>query len=212
MDVVRALEYLLDRVQENYWRDWLRQNMDAWRFRENAMPSAGMGSLNDVWICAENGHVVTKAQEPWVNTLFVLLKALCFQLAHSPEKELAFPAHLSEVPGWRCRKCGYAEVTFYQMESCLAELILPSKLTKAVTEGELKAWVDAALAMAFEGVDEIRNNLEQAILKRDIVIVDREGWMRPCPQCGSDETAVFYWPLLAHGQDGFERNENNEGF
>ena len=223
-----ALEYLFDKAGENHWRDWLRQDIDLWKSRKDVSHHlsayGGMGSLNDVWICVQNKHTVTKEQEPWVNNLFEILKRLCFRLAHEPEKDeivkdvnsnryfpivSAFKNNLSkkgidnetnqlskttiQLHGWRCRKCGHEETNSYDIENYLAKMFLPKYLRKAEAETELIALVDSAFTIDFEGIDETRSQLRQTILNSGIKIVDREGWMRPCPKCGSDDTAVCRW-------------------
>lgn len=236
-----ALEYLLDKVGENHWRDWLRQDIDLWKSKSDVSHHlsayGGMGSFNDVWICVQNRHNVTKEQEPWVNNLFEILKGLCFRLAHEPEKDevikdvnsnryfpifSAFKNNLSkkgmdnatnqlsittsQLHGWRCLKCGYGETKSYDIENYLAKVLLPQYLNNAKTEKELKALVDSAFTIEFEGIGETRNQTRQMILNSDIKIVDREGWMRPCPKCGSDNTAVYRWEF---SKNNFNASKDN---
>lgn len=228
--VLTTLEYLLDKAGEDSWRDWLRQDIDLWRSRKDVTHHlsayGGMGSFNDIWICAQNGHNVTKAQEPWVNSLFEILKGLCFRLAHEPEKDESiidvnsarylpiisafrhslskegidskarrFSMITSRLHGWHCFRCGYSETSSYDIENYLAHVLLPEYVSRAKTERELKALVDSAFSLEFEGIVEVRHQLRQAILNSGIQIVDREGWVRPCPKCGSDDTGVSRWEL-----------------
>ena len=208
--VLTALEYLLDRVGEKHWRDWLRQDMGLWRSKKDVSHHlsayGGMGSFNDIWISVQNKNNITKVQEPWVNNLFDLLKCLCYQLAHNLEKDEAnkksmdsatsqFPKTKSQLYGWRCLKCGHAETNSCEIDNYLAKMVLPGYLGKAETESELKALVDAAFTTEIEGINKIRSQLAQTILNSGIKMVDRESWMRPCPTCGSDDTAVYRWQL-----------------
>jgi hypothetical protein len=48
-----------------------------------------MGSFNDIWICRDNSHHVTEAQEPWVNSLFDWLKGVAFYLAEHPNDNVS---------------------------------------------------------------------------------------------------------------------------
>jgi hypothetical protein len=225
-----ALEYLLDKAGENHWRDWLRQDIDLWKSKKDVSHHlsayGAMGSINDVWISVQNRHNITKAQEPWVDNLFEILKGLCFRLAHNPEKDEAikdvnsnryFPIfsafknnlskkgmddatsqlsiRTSQLHGWRCLKCGHGETNSYDIDNYLAKALLPNLLNRAKNEKELKMLVDSAFTIEFEGIDEARNQTSQKILNSEIKIVDREGWMRPCPKCGSNNTAVYRWEL-----------------
>jgi hypothetical protein len=230
IQALTALEYLLGKAGENHWRAWLRQDMALWESRKDVSHHlsayGGMGSFNDVWISVQNGHTITRTQEPWVNNLFEILKGLCFRLAHDPEKDeavldvnsnpdLPIPSAFkinsdkraldgatgqlskvtSQLHGWRCLKCGHAETSSYEIDNHLARVFLPKHLKNAKTERELMALVDSAFAIEFEDLGEIRNPLKQMILDSDIKVVDREGWMRPCPICGSDDTAVYRWEM-----------------
>jgi hypothetical protein len=230
IQAITALEYLLDKAGENHWRDWLRHDMDLWESKRDVSHHlsayGGMGSFNDVSICVQNKYNVTKAQEPWVNNLFEILKGLCFQLAHNPNKDAAvedingnryvpiFSAFInsfsgkdmdnaasqiamitSQLHGWRCLECGHGETNSYEIENHLARGFLPELLKSAKTGQELMALVDSAFTIEFEGLHEARNEVRQMILDSGIKIVDREGWMRPCPQCGSNDTAVYRWEL-----------------
>jgi len=225
-----ALEYLLDKVGEKQWRDWLRQDMVLWKSKRDVTHHlsayGGMGSFNDVWICVQNGHKVTKIQEPWANNLFELLKGLCFQLAYNPDKNEtiqdidnnryvpifgAFKHSLdkkgienaasqlslatSQLHGWRCLKCGYGETKPGDIEDYLARVLLPKYLSSAKTGAELKTIVDTAFTIKFDGINGLREQLEQMILESKIKIVDRDGWMRPCPKCGKGDTAVYRWEV-----------------
>ena len=230
IQALTALEYLLDKAKENEWRDWLRKDIELWKSHKDAwhhlFAYGAMGSFNDVWICVENQHNVTKAQEPWVNKLFEILKSVCFQLAQNPEKDVALidvnsnryvrifgeiinkftgkgmdnvaiqiSKTIAQVQGWRCLRCGYGEINSYNIEDYLAKVLLPKLLKNAKTEQKLKALVDSAFTIEFDGVDEKRKEIKQLILNSDIRIIDREGWMRPCPNCSSDNTAVYRWEL-----------------
>jgi predicted RNA-binding Zn-ribbon protein involved in translation (DUF1610 family) len=53
--------------------------------------------------------------------------------------------------------------------------------------------VDDTLSLGFPGKKIMREQLKDVIQKNGIAIVAREGWMHPCPQCGSQETEVCNW-------------------
>jgi hypothetical protein len=239
--VLTTLEYLLDKVGEKHWRDWLRLDVALWQSRKDVshhlLAYGGMGSFNDVWISVQNGYNVTKMQEPWVNSLLDILKGLCFQLAHNPEideiikdvnrdrylpivsafknnfdkKEMVNASHdlamtISQLHGWRCLQCGHAETKPYEIEDFLANIFLPHYLGQTQTGTELLALVDSAFTFEFEGIDEARSQLRQTILNSGITIVERDGWMRPCPKCDSCDTVVYRWYL---GNDIFVASKDN---
>jgi hypothetical protein len=224
-NALRALEYLLDKVGEIHWRDWLREDMALWvsskEVAHHLSGYGGMGSLNDLWICAQNGHALTELQEPWVNRLLTLFRNLCFQLAHTPLKERNIGAIVGKssfsifgiffrgrrfpssglmpkwiaqanihLNCWRCLNCNYKETHPRSIEDVLAEVILPCQISLARTEQELIVIVDNTLSFGFPETKMMREQLKDAIQKNGVAIVERNGWMRPCPRCGSQETEV----------------------
>ena len=233
IQALTALQYLFDNVGENHWRDWLRQDIMLWETDQDVSHHlsayGGMGSINDVWICAENKHRITKIQEPWANHLLDLLKALCHRLAKTPNADqdimdvihnrrtsLLNPlkenaaAQISmpgvQLHGWRCLNCGYGEVNTYEIEDYLAKIVLPDQLKNARTEQDLITLVDSALAFEFEDLNTERNQIKKMVADSSINIGDREGWMRPCPNCGGSDTAVYRWEL---SNNKFRASEDN---
>lgn len=183
---------------------------------------AGMGSFTDIYICRQNRHTVTELQEPWVNTLLLWLQALCFFLAKQPHSFFAaeslfnsvgrFDAPLSafvggdragpsirglaEKPtlsGWRCLHCGYAQVSHRNIEAFIADDILPAMIFHACETLTLDQLVDRVLAGELADIEERREHMAEALRRSNISLSDCEGWMRPCPSCGSDDTKVYYW-------------------
>lgn len=242
---IKALEYLLDKSGETRWRDWLRQDIFLWETKkdvEHHLSAYGaMGSINDVWISVQNGHSVTKIQEPWVDTLFELMKGLCYRLAENPNKDefasdigvgrylpilkasknnldngreidnVANQAAeaLSALSGWRCLKCGYSETNSYDIDCYLAKIVLPQYLSSAITEAELKGVVDAAFRIDFDMIDSLREQLNQTILDSEIQISQNSGWMRPCPKCGDNDTAVYRWEKVPGTRTTFHPSKGN---
>ena len=227
LHTLKALEYLLDKVGETYWRDWIREDIMLWETENDTAHHlaayGGMGSLTDLWICATNGHDVTEFQEIWVNCLLARFRDLCFQLARTPhtEKEVEtvigkksnsilspfrryrelFKSEISDwiartnidLSGWRCLSCGYEETQPKDIENTLARIMLPRQLSMAETEQKLIGVVDDTLSQNFPGIMLLREQLEAIVQNNRIAIVERGGWMRPCPQCGSHEAEVYQW-------------------
>jgi hypothetical protein len=204
LQALTALEYLLGKAGESHWRDWLRQDIALWQSEKDVSHHlsayGAMGSLNDVWISAEDGYI-SHAQEPWVNNLFDLLKGLCHRLASTPDEDQALgdPSISREYPiqlhGWRCLQCAHAETRPHDIDDYLAKEILPNLASRPKSEQDWRMLVDAAFTGLLDGLAAARGELTQTILKSGIKIADREGWMRPCPSCGSDNTAVYRWEL-----------------
>ena len=68
--------------------------------------------------------------------------------------------------------------------------MLPWQLSMAETEQELIAVVDDTFSQNFPGIKLMREQLEAVVQNSGIAVVERRGWMRPCPKCGSHETEV----------------------
>jgi hypothetical protein len=199
----------------------------------------GMGSFNDVLICGTNQHRVTAAQEAWANPLFEWLKSLCFYLAHHPTEKVtaaglaravgrhdaplaAFvggdkaPASMrgrvsdvKELQGWRCLACGHAEVSTQDVEYALAQALIPGLVFQGCQTRTLSQLVDRVLKQEVPGADEARGEVLSAIAASGIKVAEREGWMRPCPSCRCENTAVYRWKLAPGSSARFVPAEDN---
>jgi hypothetical protein len=181
-----------------------------------------MGSFTDIVICRENRHTVTELQEPWANALLLWLQALCFFLAKQPQRSFAaerlfnavgkLDAPLSafeggdradascrgsaekpRLSGWRCRLCGYAQVSYRNTEAFIADDVLPDMIFHACEKLTLDLLVDRVLADEPADITGRREQMATALASSNISLHDCAGWMRPCPSCGSNETEVYYW-------------------
>ena len=54
-----------------------------------------------------------------------------------------------------------------------------------------------------------REHLSAAVRASSISLSGRAGWMRPCPNCGGDNTAVYRWKRTANKEVGFEPTDDN---
>ena len=199
---------------------------------------AGMGSFNDIFICRENQHRVTYLQEPWVNGLFEWLRSLCFFLARRPHEfftaeELSSSIGRLDAPlaafvggdkadrssrgfagtpvlqGWRCLCCGHADVSHRDLEAFMAADMLPRMVFRACEKLALDQLVDRILAGDTADIRKRREHLSAALRASSISLSGRAGWMRPCPNCGGDNTAVYRWKRTANKEAGFEPTDDN---
>jgi hypothetical protein len=225
-----AMERLLTAVGEEHWANWIREDLDRWKATSDVVHHlsayGGMGSFNDVIISVRNQHRVTNVHEPWVNTLFEWLKAICYYFAHHSHDQVttetlrttvgrdvpslaAFvggdraPASMRgyatsdhDLSGWRCLACGREEVSSRNIDYFIAEDVLPSMVFRACVELTLNDLVDKTLAIDIQGLAESRRQLVATAEASGIIVRDREGWMRDCPACGRGDTAVYRWRLV----------------
>ncbi len=198
-----------------------------------------MGSINDVWVLKANKHDVTEAQEPWVNALFQWMKSVCRHLAQHPAgsfsadklaratgkldsvlaafeggkdapdsmRELVING--PELGGWRCLGCGYSEVTETEAEVFVADDVVPDLVFRSCEGLRLDTLVDQVLAGDIAGLQDRRKELKAAIRSSDILLSNREGWMRPCPACGRNETAVYRWRFMPGGAPPLVPSDDN---
>jgi hypothetical protein len=185
----------------------------------------GRGTLNDVVICRVNQHRISESQEPWANYLFGVLKSICYFLAQQPNKQITADAlsavvRCSSSPlvqlmmghkwiapvktigtvtpnlqGWRCLQCGYSEISHQAIDLFIAENLVPELIVRDWNSSPLIDLVDKVLAFKIPTSDEARLLLTDAANSSDMIIRERTGWMRPCPKCEHDGTAVYRWQL-----------------
>lgn len=238
-----AMKRLLDAVGETYWADWIETDIEHWRSKRSVSRHlsayGGMGSFNDIWICRANQHKITKAQEPWANTLCEWLGSICYYLARHPKKSLAAKKlskvlrghdsalaafmggdaaansmrgranHNRELQGWRCLRCGYSEVSHGDIERLIAQDVVPPLVFQSCESLSLDKLVDQVFACDFARIDNVRQTLASAVAASGITLLDREGWMQPCPKCGTEDTAVYRWGMTVRDGVSFQPSGDN---
>jgi hypothetical protein len=183
----------------------------------------GMGSFNDVIISSANNHFIPAVTESWVDPLFSWLKSLCFFFAKNPEKEFSLSELRSQIgyhdaslaafvggesapiesrglsnnttpiQGWRCLECGYSELSESDLNYFAAQTIVPEIVFEACVSKSLIAAIDNILSLNIPNLEKSLNELRNSIKVSGIELKTRDGWMRPCPSCNSDDTAVYRW-------------------
>lgn len=222
-----ALKFVLEQSGVISWSKWIATDLAKWEIEKSVQHHlsayGGMGSLNDLIICTENKHSVTKLQEPWVNSLLLDLCSLCYTFAVSlnDQKETTLEEIVKgmgrysyKLQGWRCLSCGYAELSVNELESYVAHVLVRNGITQAMISSNLIYYTEKVFQLDIPEVQEYRETLKKIITKSDIVISNRTGWLRPCPICNSEDTAVYRWGkqkrkgLLFH-TEVFEPSEDN---
>ena len=116
---LNAMHLLLQKTGIDYWAGWIKIDImlaEKLEVKHHLDAYGGMGSFNDIVICRENNHKVTKEQEPWLNSLFGILKFLCSSYANNTDplpilddsRLYLFPKTLI---GWECSQCGHCLIT-----------------------------------------------------------------------------------------------------
>ncbi len=221
--MMRLLEAVGEKHWSAWIREDIRLWQTASDASHHLSAYGGMGSFNDVWICGANQHRVTAAQEPWANQLFEWLKTLCYYMAQHPNEKVTAASLLKTVgrhdaalaafvggdkapvsmrgrvsagrklQGWRCLDCGYAEVSTRDVDYAIAQDLIPVMVFQACEAQTLDTLVASVLALNVPSIGEARHELASATHQSGIMVNEREGWMRPCPNCGKENTAVYRW-------------------
>lgn len=221
-----AMYKLLNETGVQFWADWILKDLDYWKnnksVKHHLSAYGGMGSFNDVVICVENNHKVIKCQEAWVNHLLMSLKSVTYYLAKSEKSEINFDMLeeklkyiYSKIQGSRCLACGYSELSESDVDNFIAPKIVNEEIVKALSEGSLIELTDRVIHMNLPQIDFEREKIKRIIDESNINFTTLHRWMRPCPKCGSDDTAVYRWnktkkkTMLMKGIEKFEPSADN---
>ncbi|HUJ16825.1 MAG TPA: hypothetical protein VL197_02435 [Nitrospirota bacterium] len=91
---LETLTALLKKHGVKHWSTWLGGDLnliksgDARGIEHLLSAYGGMGSLNDVYLCPENGHIIMKDEMNSVNDNFLELKSDVYALASDIHREL----------------------------------------------------------------------------------------------------------------------------
>jgi hypothetical protein len=192
-DALSALRDILDGENLPHWRNWIDQDLREWRDhrRTDHHRSAygGMGSLNDLGLL-----------DPWREALFDHVKALCATYADHPPRvpeadrvAKALPPVMYPLLGWRCLACGHAALSPDDRESWLAKTVVRREIAGAAIRGEIQRCCRRLLDKPPHYAEVERNALAASLVQSGINQMTEDGWMRPCPACGSDQSAVYRW-------------------
>src|SRR5262249_10543201 len=113
------------------------------------------------------------------------------------------------LQGWRCLACGHAEVSARDVESAIAEDLVPMMMFQACASQSLRMLVETILSLNIPGMEEDRHQIIAAATASGIKVADRDGWMRPCPNCGGDDTAVYRWRFVSAPSAHLVPSDNN---
>lgn len=196
-EAVDTTYWLLETVGEQRWIGHFAKHRcgapDGNGFRS---VYAGMGSFTDVIICRENKHNVDADHEPLANELLDTLSSICYATSHqgdlSPQDALDSCRGIGrQLQGWRCRDCGYGQISTQGILAFAAHL----DVQQAIKEGAASQSLLKSIQSLWGRLDTNENvsKFRQAVEQSGLTILDITGWMRPCPECGSDDTCVYRW-------------------
>jgi hypothetical protein len=209
LDALNAMHDLLHALDEQEWRSWIAQDIREWESRQSTRHHlsayGGMGSFNDIGF-----------DDVWLGTLFVDLRGLCYHLAkHATGAldlrclELSLGRMGFELSGWRCLACAYGVVSRRNLDAFIARRVIRSRILSAVAGAGLREFVVCTIQANPRDALYTPENVLEWITNGAIHIRDSTAWLRPCPNCASDDTAVYRWSLLEEPNYQFVPSQGN---
>jgi hypothetical protein len=206
-EILKILRALLERSGNTHWANWITQDIEEWNdsksTRHHLSAYGGMGSINDLWV---GGNDINGC---WRNEIFDQSKSLAYTLAHrkgiggSELIDTSLNRQGSVIQGWRCLECGYGEISKVGIESYIANKFVPILLRQKIDNGDVYKIVDLSDLKTDKQLVEFRNKVMSAVEKSDIKLIERDDkWMRPCPDCNSENTAVYRWNYKENSEQG----------
>lgn len=200
LDALNAMHDLLGALRERHWQNWITQDIQEWNNHQSVSHHlsayGGMGSFNDIGF-----------DDIWLNVLFGYLKSACYYFAHHPmEKPDTTALNNSmgsadfKLSGWRCLACGYGSVSRWNIDLFVAQKIIRQRIVSEAGHTRLREFV--ALVIRSHPTDETLTsaNVSDWAKKSGLNIRESNEWLRPCPNCKSNDTAVYDWMLVnKHG-------------
>lgn len=204
--VLEALAFLFAKTEVKYWEDYINFDIKEWvenkSVKHHLQAYGAMGSINDLVICLENKHSIKSHEEAWANTILERLLVWCSHSArYIEEGNIPSGSVLTEIEaykdnqiqGWRCLQCGYSELKERNVDTYIAPAIVEARLNEALSENEICECIMELLTGKDSRIESERENMVKAIDKSGIQYVSYEGFLRPCPNCNSEDTAVYRW-------------------
>ena len=188
----QVLSWLLETVHDR-WADGIARTSS----QGFSALCGGMGSFNDVIICQQNGHHVDSEKEGLANELLSCFSSVCFtstKSSLSADEAVSACGNISMVlQGVRCLNCGHGGVTLDNLACFHAAMTVRKLLGDGIEHRDLFRRITAY----WDSYSSQREtNLLKALLAPSgIEFRENQGMMRPCPSCGSQDTAIYRWNL-----------------
>ena len=209
LEALNATQWLLKSQNEAHWRNWILKDIDEWKDNRSVSHHlsayGGMGSLNDIGF-----------ENPWIGYLFDDLKSTCYFLARHPSHKAeasSIRPSMGNVSfylqGWRCLNCGYEVVSNYDIERFIARKIIREEILKALDSGHLEQFAKSVIQQSPSHKIFTSDAVAIWAKRSGIDLRYEKGWLRPCPKCNGNDTAVYRWNLIENGDFHFESSADN---
>ncbi len=208
-DALNAMHDLLDALGERHWRAWIAQDIDEWESRKSVrhhlLAYGGMGSFNDIVF-----------EDVWLGTLFDDLKSACYHFAHHPTGkpdvralERSMGSVGFELSGWRCLACGESVISRRGIDYFIARRVIRQRILAEAERTRLREFVESVARSRPSDPVLTPERVADWAHRSGLHIRDSNDWLRPCPSCGSDDTAVYRWLLVDEDGHRFVPSHEN---
>lgn len=193
-DAQRVMVSLLNEVGERHWANHVSRASSS-SFRGLL---GGMGSLNDLIICRANSHNIADDDDPRANTLLTAMIGVCAETssrgAMTAEEATRRCAGGGVVlSGSRCLQCGHSFSGSRQVSSFVTE----RRLQRILADSSAADWPVGRL-LDYWHTGESSDEMEMLIARLQAAGIEYspgDGWMRPCRNCGSEDTCIYRWTV-----------------
>jgi hypothetical protein len=208
-DALSAMHVLLGALGEQHWRSWIAQDIEEWETRKDVRHHlsayGGMGSFNDIVF-----------EDVWLGTLFDDLKSACYHFAyHLVSKsdvrtlEHSMGSNGFELSGWRCLACGYGVVSLRDIDYFIARRVIRKRILAEAECARLREFVRSLIQSRPSDALLTHERVTHWVNESGLHIRDSNDWLRPCPSCRSDDTAIYRWLPLDEDGYRFVPSEDN---
>jgi hypothetical protein len=193
LDALNALHELLGALGEQHWRSWIARDISEWEnsnsVSHHLSAYGGMGSLNDM-----------SFEDIWLGTLFDDLRGVCYYFAHKPKSKPDLRALKSslgrtgfELSGWRCLACGYGVLSDRDIEYFIARQVIRQRILEEAGRTRLREFVRTIIQSRPPDAESTKQSVADLLETSGLHVRRNNDWLRPCPNCGSNDTAVYRW-------------------
>jgi len=209
---LKSIHDLLVLTEDKYWANSIAEDMLLWEKEKNVghhLSSYGKEGLNDLCICILNGHKINSDQEVWANFVLGQLTNISHQFANQIIKNKIPTLDNVKKESWhmliqgsRCRNCGFSLIPKRNIDYYIAPKIVEYEILSALEQNNLEHIIEMMLTLSLPIIEiertRIKNKLkESGISYSEDTFVHNNNmsiyFMRPCKNCGSNDTIAFYW-------------------
>jgi hypothetical protein len=114
-----------------------------------------------------------------------------------------------DLTGWRCLACGYSVVSQRDITHFIAYRVIRKQILAEAQRAQLHEFVRSVIHCPPHDEFLTRDSVNNWVTKSGLHIREDNGWLRPCPSCNGNDTAVYRWLLVEEGDYRFVPSHEN---